>query len=442
MSMQNLELSQKIDTDNSLKRLQRLGFWSFLILAAVGGYWTFFAKLNGAVIAHATIVAESFTKKVQHRDGGIIQKILVRDGDRIESGTTLVELDPTETRAELGIVDGLYDEALIKRARLEAQRDGSRTMILPESIEQKASEPEIARNISGQDKLLVSTSDAVKAKREQLESQIAQLEEQITGLDAQLKAKKSQLKLIRDELVSLKKLQNQGLTATSRVLAVEREAASLAGQEGELIASRASAMGRIGEVKLEIIQIEEQNRNQALTELREVEQKITELRERRISAGARLQRMTIKAPITGTIYQMAVHTEGGVITPGETLMLVVPEGDDLVLQAQVQPNDVDQVIQGQMAQVRFPGFNARLTPEIGAEVVQVAADTTRVDQNTPPFYAVRLRIPPDQLSKLGENKLRPGMSAEAFIQTEARTPAWYLIQPLWEQVFSRAMHES
>jgi HlyD family secretion protein len=178
-----------------------------------------------------------------------------------------------------------------------------------------------------------------------------------------------------------------------------------------------------------------------LTELRDSEAKIGEFIERRVSLSSRVNRTTINAPITGTVYQLAVHTEGGVIAGGDTLMLIVPEGDDLVLQAQVSPNDIDQVQPGQPAQVRFPSFNARLTPEIFAEVQQVAADISRADANSPPYYAVRLIISAKELAKLGDNRLKPGMNAEAFIQTGARSPLSYLLKPLTDQ-FARALRET
>ena len=212
-----IENDDKINTDSSLRRLQGIGFVSIIAMTAIFGSWAFMARLNSAVIAHATLVSESYTKKIQHRDGGIIQQILVKDGDEVQSGQELVLLDPTETKSELGIVDGLLDEALIKRARLEAQRDGARTMVLPESIEARRDELELARNISGQIKLLESTSDAVKGKRDQLEAQVGQLKEQILGITAQLESKKSQLELINGELSDLKKLQVQGLVPDDKV---------------------------------------------------------------------------------------------------------------------------------------------------------------------------------------------------------------------------------
>ena len=429
------------NTKKSLRNTLLAGYSSiFLVLGAMGA-WATLAQLHGAVIAHATIVVESYSKKVQHQAGGIVSRILVKDGDRVTEGQDLVVLDFTDAKAELGVTDGALDELLIKRARLEAQRDGVSVMVLNEAITKRRDEPTLAATIGGQNKLLKSAFDSIASRSLQLKEQISQLKEQIDGLGAQLNANKRQTELIEKELAGLKKLQAKGLVPNSRILSVERESASLEGQRGELQATKATTQSRIGEVELRILQLSEDSRTQALTDLRETEARITELLERRVALSSRLARTTIKAPITGLIYQLAVHTEGGVVGPGETLMLIVPEGDDLVLQAQVSPNDIDQISIGQVAQVRFPSFNARLVPEIGAVVQQVSADTSRIDANSAPFYAVRLVITAAELEKLGSNKLKPGMAAEAFIQTTAQTPLSYMLKPLTDQV-SRALRES
>jgi HlyD family secretion protein len=430
-----------MDTKRSTRRTLFAGHLSLLAMVGVLGGWAYSAKLNGAVIAPATIVVESYSKKVQHQQGGIVARILVKDGDRVERGQDLIVLDTTDTKAELTILEGLLDELKIRRARLEAQRDGMAQLVVPESIIARAKDSNLAAIIAGQQKLLSSSSESAKGKVDQLVQQVDQLSEQIKGIDAQIVSQSTQSRLIAEELNSLKVLQDKGLVPNSRVLSVQREAARLKGAKAELSSSRASSEARIGEVKLRIIQIEEDRRTEALTDLRDTESKIAELEEKRVSASARLARTSIKAPITGSIYQLAIHTEGGVIGPGETLMLIVPEGDDLVLQAQVAPNDIDQVIAGQSAQVRFPGFNARVTPEVSAVVTQVGADVTRVDVNSPPFYAVRLTISAAELKLIGDNKLKPGMAAEAFIQTEASSPLEYLMKPLMDQI-SHAMRES
>jgi len=223
-------------------------------------------------------------------------------------------------------------------------------------------------------------------------------------------------------------------------MAMDREIASLDGQRGELVANKASAEAHIAEVKLQILQVDEEDQSQTLTDLREIEGKVAEYKERKLAAASKLERMVIKAPITGNIYQLAVHTIGGVISPGEPIMLILPEADDLVLQAQVKPQDIDQVQTGQIAHVKFPAFNSRLTPDISAEVTQVSADTSRADANSPPVYIVRLTISASELAKLGANKLKPGMPAEAFIQTRAQTPLSYFLKPLTDQ-FAHALRE-
>jgi HlyD family secretion protein len=429
-----------INTKSSLRNTLFTGYASIALLVGVFGAWAALSDINGAVIASATIVAESYSKRVQHPDGGIVSRILVKDGDRVTEGQALVMLDPTDAKAELGIIDGSLAELQVKKARLEAQRDGGKKLVINDEVRRQIGEDKLASIFTGQEKLLESTADSLKGKSEQLREQVSQLKEQIAGIEAQLVSKKKQSGLIQKELTSLRTLQEKGLVPNSRVLSVEREAARLTGEDGELRASKAGALNRISEVELRAIQLQEDVRTEALVELRDAEVKIAELQERRVSLSSRLARTSINAPITGTIYQLAVHTEGGVIGSGETLMLIVPEGDDLVLQAQVQPNDIDQVQAGQPAQVRFPGFNARLTPEIFAEVQQVAADTTRIDNSSPPYYAVRLVISAAELKKLGNNKLKPGMTAEAFIQTGARSPLSYLLKPLIDQ-FSRAFRE-
>lgn len=423
-----------MDTTRSTRTLITSGYVSIIAMVGVLGGWAYSANINGAVIAPATLVVESYSKKVQHSEGGIVSRILVKDGDRVMSGQDLLLLDTTETKAELGILQGMLDELMIKKARLEAQRDGSNDLAVPAELQPRANEAAIASIIAGQQKLLVSSNDLDSGKVEQLEQQVQQLTEQIGGIDAQITAQTTQSALIEQELEGLRKLQEQGLVPNSRILSTEREAARLKGVQAELVSNRAGAESNIGEVKLRILQIKEDRRTQALGDLRDTEARIAELQEKRVAASARLSRTSIKAPITGTIYQLAVHTEGGVIGRGDTLMQILPENDDLVLEAKVLPNDIDQVTAGQPAQVRFPAFNARLTPEVGAEVTQVSADVTRPDNNTSPFYSVRLTIPAKELQRLGTQKLKPGMMAEAFIQTEARSPLTYLVKPLWDQI--------
>ncbi|MCA0433929.1 MAG: HlyD family type I secretion periplasmic adaptor subunit [Proteobacteria bacterium] len=430
-----------LNTKRSLNRIILTGYVSVFVMAGVLTAWSMTADLNGAVIAPATIIVETYSKRVQHRDGGTIRSILVKDGDRVVEGQDLILLDPTESRAELGIVASALDELMVRKARLESERDGVASLTLPAELRGREAEAGLSEIISGQSKLLQSNAESDRGKTEQLAQQVSQLREQINGIDGQSSSIKTQISLIDQELDNLKKLQAKGLVPSSRILSTEREQARLLGEEANLVSSRAAAEARIGEVKLRTIQIQDDRRTQALSDLRDTEAKIAELRERRVATSARLDRTSIKAPITGTVYQLMVHTEGGVIGSGDTLMLIVPEGDDLVLQAQVLPKDIDEVAPGQHALVRFPSFNARVTPEVNAEVTQVAADVSQRDAQSPPFYSVRITIPAKELERLKEHKLKPGMQAEAFIQTSARSPLSYLVKPLLDQL-SHAMRES
>jgi HlyD family secretion protein len=421
-------------TEKSLRRFQLMGYSSIFVMVGIFGAWATTTHLNGAVIAPATIIAETNSKRVQHKDGGIVRQILVRDGERVTEGQDLVILDDTETKAELGIVDALLIEELAKKARLEAQRDDAATVTFAADLESRRSDPKVGKVMEGQEKLYAARRAAVKGKIDQLNEQVGQVSEQIEGISAQISSKDRQIALIKSELEDLEGLLAKGLTQQSRVLAMQREQARLEGERGELIGSRAAASSKAGEIKLQILQIGEEVLSQTLTELREADGRIAELAERRLAAKARLDRMVIKAPITGAVYQLMIHTEGGVITPAEPLMMIVPEGDDLVLRAQVLPQNIEQIHQGQKAHVRFPAFSARTTPEVQAEVFSIAGDVTQMSADTPPFYDVRLRIPHEQLAILGTSQLKPGMPAEAFIQTTSRTPLSYFIKPLLDQI--------
>lgn len=428
-----------IDTNKSLRRTLIFGFGSTFFMLGIFGAWTALAHINGVVIAPATIIAESYSKKVLLREGGNISRILVKDGDLVQAGQDLVLLDPTQTKAELTIVDGQLQELFVKRSRLEAQRDGLSDLTLPTSVISRENEPSIAEFIKGQRRLLTSIESGTADKKVQLNEQIGQLNNEIGGLVAQLDSAQRQLTLIKSETDGLRKLQTQGLVPNSRVMAMDREAARIDGEQGQLLASRAAAEAQIREVKLKIIQVEEGSRNESLNELLNVEAKISDLQGRLVAMEARITHTTIKAPITGTIYQLNIYTEGAVIAPGETLMMIVPEGEDQVLQAQISPNDISHIHAGQPAKIRVKSSNSSVTSEISGKVVtQVAADATRTNGQTPPFYAVRLIIAAKELEKLGDNKLKPGMSAEAFIQTESRSPFFYLVKPLVDQ-FSKAM---
>ena len=428
---------KRINTQKSLRNYQLLGFAVVLALFVGVGGWGALASINGAVIAPGTVAVESYTKKVQHREGGIVSEIRVKEGDNVQKGDVLLVLSDAETRAELAIIGGQLDEVMGRRARLEAERDRATAPSFMPELLSRADEPTIAKILAGQRKLFESETASLKGQQEQLEERMAQLEEQISGLTAQLDSNDKQTKLINEELKGFKGLVEKGLIELTRVRERQGAAASLEGQRGEIVANIAQAKGKISEIRLQIIQLQDDSRVKILADLGDAETKMTELLERQAAAQSKLARTTIRSPVTGYVYHVSVHTIGGVVGAGETILEIVPQFDDLVLAAHARPQDIDKIHIGQIAQVRFPEFNRRSTPEIMARVTYIAADVTQPTQagrdNFQPFYEIRLTIDAKERAKLEGKELKPGMPAEVFLQTGSRMAFSYFLKPLTDQ---------
>lgn len=407
---------------------------AFLVVG-VGG-WAGTTEVSGAVIAQGTLVVDSSVKKVQHPTGGIVGELRVKDGDRVKSGDILIRLDETVTRANLAIVTKNLDELAARQTRNEAERDGTTALVFPAELGARAgSDPEVARLIAGETRLFETRRMARDGQRAQLRERVAQLRQQIEGLTQQTGAKQSEIELIRQELEGVRELWRKNLVQISRMTALQRDAARLEGERGQLIAATAEAKGKIAETELQILQVDQEMRSEVGKELAEIRAKQSEYTERRISAEDQLKRIDIRAPQDGFVHQLAVHTVGGVITgQGEPLMLIVPEDEALRVEARVQPQDIDQMHLGQKATVRFSAFNQRTTPEVEATVSMVAADVSQDQKTGASFYTIYIKVPPSELDRLGAVKLIPGMPAEAFVQTSSRTVISYLTKPLYEQI--------
>ena len=420
--------------DGTIGRYLLLG--GALVLALVGGFggWAAIASISGAVIAQAVIVVESNAKTVQHLDGGIVGEIRVRDGDRVATGDVVLRLDDTMPRANLGILTTQLDELMARRARLEAERDGRAELAFPAALQDRAAEARVANVMAGQEKLFQTRAQALAGQKDQLGKRVGQLRDEISGLVAQRDAKATEIVLIEKELEGLIKLKEQGLVPSNRVIALQRDAARLKGDRGRLGADIARAEGRIGETEIQIIQLGRERSAEVVTELRDVQARIAELAERRIAAEDQLKRVDVRAPIGGIVHDLAFHTIGGVIPAGQAILQIVPSKDVLIVEARLQPQDIDQVSPGQAATIRFPGFNQRTTPELNGTVRRVSADLMRDEAMQLEFYKVRLRLEPGELDRLGGRALVPGMPAEVFIQTDRRTALSYLVKPLTDQI--------
>ncbi|MEZ5785114.1 MAG: HlyD family type I secretion periplasmic adaptor subunit [Xanthobacteraceae bacterium] len=430
----------EIDPARAIRNLNLIGFALLALLVGGIGGWAATSKLSGAVIGPGNVVVESNVKKVQHPTGGIVGEILVREGDTVETGQLVMRLDETVTRATLGIVRSQLDELTARRARLEAERDGLAAPRFPDDLLGRASEPTVALAIASEARLLEARLQGRDGQRAQLRERIVQIKEEVSGLSGQRDAKDRELALINDELAGVEQLFARSLIGVQRVMQLRRDQARLAGERNSLTAQMAGSKGKISEIELQILQLDQDFRTEVLKELRDVQGKIAELRERLTAAEDQLMRIDIRAPQSGVVHQLAVHTVGAVIAAGETIMLVVPLADELVVEARIAPGDIDQIASGASASVHIMAGNRRTTPDLHGTVTRISADLVREKQADQAFYVIRVTLPKPEVRRLGDLKLIPGMPAEVFVQTGERTPLQYLLKPLREQI-ARAFRE-
>ncbi|MBO6510816.1 MAG: HlyD family type I secretion periplasmic adaptor subunit [Roseibium sp.] len=437
MSKQKTEKSNApknpANADDMLRKTVRnhLLFALAVAIVVVGGIgsWSVFTEISGAVVSSGTIVVESNIKQVQHREGGIVSDIRVKDGDSVEAGDLLLRLDDTVTRANLAVITKQLQELTAQELRLEAERDDLTTIDWPE--DRLGDLNDIER---GQQMLLEARQNSKEGRKNQLEEQIRQFNQQTIGLEAQVTAKVSEIELIQEEMEDLESLFSKQLVPKSRVTALRREKARLEGEQGDLIAQIARTKESISERRIQILQIDESYRAEVLEQLQEARSRIAQLEEQKIAAEDELTRVEILAPRNGYVHQLSVHTIGGVISPGETVMQIVPREDQLIVEAQVRPVDIDQMAPGQNARVRFPSFDQRTTPELNATLLTVSPDLSEDERTGMTYYVARLSIDDEELDKLGEQALVPGMPVETFLKTGDRTVLSYLVKPVTDQI--------
>jgi HlyD family secretion protein len=410
-----------------------------VLVGAVAG-WAATTPLSGALIASGSVVVDSNVKKVQHPTGGVIGELNVREGDRVKAGDIVARLDRVVTQANLAIITKGLDELLARKARLAGERDRAEAIVFPDELTARAGEADVAQIMQGERRLFELRKTARLGQKDQLRQQAVQLQEEIVGLTAQQQAKLKEITLIGRELAGVRELFGKNLVQINRLTQLEREAASLDGQQAQLVASIAQAKGKIAEIELKIIQVDQDLSSEVAKELRETDAKVGEFRERKVGAEDQLQRVDIRAPQDGTVFQLSVHTVGGVVSAGEPMMLIVPDADSLTVEAKVNPQDIEQVQMKQKATLRFSAFNAATTPEVTGYVSRISADITSDQRTGQSYYVIRISISPEELARLGELKLVPGMPVECFIQTGERTFMSYLLKPLRDQM-NRAFRE-
>ena len=418
-----------------------LGVFGLLLLIGGFGGWAVFSRIAGAVVAPGQVEVEQHRQVVQHPEGGVVEQIAVREGQTVAAGDLLIRLDGTLLRTELAIVEGQYFEVLARRGRLEAERVDQPEITFPTELTELApSRPDLQAMIDGQTSLFRSRLDTLHQSTEQLDAQAEQVGQQIEGIDAQSAALDQQRVLIGRELKDAQSLLDKGLAQAPRVLALEREAARLDGQLGELKAGRAQGQTQITEIGISKLRLAATRREQAETELRDLGYRELELAERRRGLTEQIARLDIRAPVSGIIHQLQVTTPRSVIRPAEPVMYLIPQDRPLVIAARIAPINVDEVHVGQQVVLRFSAFSSRTTPEIDGTLARVSADAVVDEASRMQFYRAEVTLPQSERDKLGDLALIPGMPVEVYIQTGERSPLAYLVKPL-SDYFVRAFRE-
>ncbi|GEP12552.1 HlyD family type I secretion periplasmic adaptor subunit [Methylobacterium gnaphalii] len=407
------------------------------LLIGVGG-WAATTDLNGAIMAPGAVTVDQNAKAVQHRDGGVVGSILVRDGQAVTAGQVLIRIDDAQTRAELAIIRGQLVELSAKKARLLAERDGLRDIAFPPSLSN--GDGETLAIIDGESRLFRGNLASRDSQRQQLELQIGQVDEEVAGLVKQKDAKRDELAILTSEHGKLQGLVDKHLFESSKFLPISRDRHRLTGEQGSLEASIARARVRTSEIRVQLLAIADTARTEAQKELSVVDAKLAELGNRRIALEDRLTRTEIRSPASGILHELKAFTVGGVVTPADVLATVVPADAPLRIEIRISPASIDQIGVGRPAKLRFTAFNQRTTPELKGKLVYVSPSTTKVGKDDA-FYVGYVELNEGELTRLGERaRLVPGMPVEVHVTTEERTALSYLVKPIQDQ-FTRSFRE-
>lgn len=420
-----------------------IGIIALLVLVGGFGSWAALSSISGAVVASGQLEVDRNRQVVQHLDGGIVAEILVEEGDIVEKDQLLLRLDSKDLRSQLLITESQLFELMARRSRLEAERDKRGDVQFDKDlISMGADRAEVLDMMQGQRRLFHARRESTEREIEQLEKQRAQIRDQIVGIKAQQKANQSQLLLIADELKSQQSLLDKGLAQASTVLSLRRTEANLAGTLGELIATEAQAGGRITEIEIQILRLGSKQREEAISQLRDLRYNELTQAETRRALIEQLQRLDITAPVSGIVYGLQVQTPRSVIRPADPVLYLVPQDRPLVIAAQVPPTDIDQIFVGQDVTLRFSALDQRATPELFGKVSLVSADSFQDQNSGISYYRAEIELNESELARLPEGTvLLPGMPVESFIRTRDRSPIGYLLKPLTDY-FVKAFRET
>ncbi|MDG2141187.1 MAG: HlyD family type I secretion periplasmic adaptor subunit [Gammaproteobacteria bacterium] len=418
----------QVEFDTDLATHKKFGLTVFIILFGLGGLWAVTAPIDGAAVAPGLVTSRSYSKVVQHLEGGIIKNIFVENGAKVRLGDPILEIDSTQPKAQLEITNSQLISLKALEVRLSAERDRAANLNYASSFigESRRAQEEGSAQIE----IFNARKSALEGGIAVLEQRIEQLQTQITGYKGLRESKESLSDSYNEELRDVRELLNQGFSDKNRLREIERNVATLDGDIAQLIASIAESELAIGETTLQILQQRNEFQNQVVSELRDVQVNISDQLERSNALEDIVSRTLVSATESGTVNGLQVHTIGGVITPGMQLVNIVPEEDDLIVEANISATDIDRVAVGQAATIRFSTFSTGSVPNIFGTVINISADSFQDELLGTYYYLARIEVAPDSLNELGELALVPGMPAEVFIATGARTLLQYLLKPL------------
>lgn len=429
-------MSETLAARANARSLASHGMISIALIALLGGGLLAFAsiaEISGAVITPGTAIVESYPKRIQHQDGGTIAAILVHDDQQVEAGALLVRLDATSLRATVILAQQQLAEALVEAARLKAELAGAEDFAWPNEVDFLDDDHRAALR-EAQRQALMSELGARSGRVSQLREQATQLESEIEGLNIQHDAVVRQIAIIATELAGIASLSDQKLVPVSKVNDLSKEKASQEGEAGRLTAAIAQARASIAERQFQIEQISSDFSAQALASLQKARQEEASARQQLTLASEKLLRTEVRAPQSGVVHELAVHTIGGVVNAGETMMEIVPTTDSLVFELRVDPTDIDQVEVGQDVRLRLTSYDSRSTPDLRGTVQSVSPDFVQ-PQGQRSYYTATVVLGESELARLPPDvHLRPGIPAEAFVVTDSRTVLSYLIHPIVEQL--------
>jgi len=416
--------------DDELKAASRV----LIVSVAVAGSWATLVPLSAAVVLPGTLVVQSSVKKIQHPTGGVVAEIPVHDGMHVAAGALLARLDETQVQASQQLIANQLDQVRARIARLIGERDGRGAIQLPEQLAERMNDATVAHLVKSETSLFKARAAERDGKKELYQSNIRQFETQIDGLEAEITSKSSQIDLIAKELSGVQELFAKGLVPLTRMTTLQRESARLEGERAQLTAAIAETKSKIGQAQLQIVQIDQNFRADVMKDLREAQDKEAELSERNVAAKDQLSRIDIRAPTAGVVHQMAIHTIGGVVRPGDVIMEIVPDSDDLEIEARLPPNEIDQVRTGQPANLRFSTLDRQTMPQARGTVTYVSADLSHDQQSNSGFYTLRIDLRGGERHHLNGLTLVSGMPVEVFLQTGSRTMLAYLFKPITDQL--------